>query len=173
MDISEIIKNKRNELSITQNDLAQSLYVSKRSITNWETGKTTPDIDTLVRLAKLYDISLDDLLLDNKEAVNNIKKQARLTLLNRYLLATFITFIAFFFILSTTGLFGDLAKPVLVATYIGAFANIVSMVYFLSEINKLEDKSEKDLVKDAIKWTFLGITLVILSIILIVMAKYI
>ncbi|APX71499.1 helix-turn-helix domain-containing protein [Companilactobacillus allii] len=172
MEISKIVKNKRNELNLTQNDLAKSLYVSKRSITNWETGKTTPDIDTLVRLAKLYDISLDDLLLDNKKAVNNIKKQAKLALLNKHLIATVITFVALLFTLSTTGLFGDLAKPVFTAIYIGALANIVSMVYFLDEINKLEDKSEQDLEKSAIKWTFLGFISVILSIIIIVMIKY-
>lgn len=51
MEISEILKNKRTELNMTQDDLAKSLYVSKRSITNWETGRTTPDIDSLIRLS--------------------------------------------------------------------------------------------------------------------------
>ncbi|WP_125588431.1 helix-turn-helix domain-containing protein [Companilactobacillus jidongensis] len=172
MEISKILKNKRTELDMTQGDLAKSLYVSKRSITNWETGRTTPDIDSLIRLSKLYDISLDDLLLNNKNAVDNVKKQAQLKLMNIYLAATFITLLAFLFILGTTGLYGDLSKPVYVITWIGAISNNIAMVYFLDQINKLENKSEKQLLLSALKWTLLGLTIVILSIIIIIMIKY-
>lgn len=172
MEISEILKNKRTELNMTQDDLAKSLYVSKRSITNWETGRTTPDIDSLIRLSKLYDISLDDLLLNNSKAVKSIKNQAKLNSMNTYLAFTFITFLAFIFILATTGLYGDLAKPVLAVAYIGGFANTAAMVYFLDQINKLENKSEKQLLFSALKWTLLGFTIVIVSIIIIVMTTY-
>jgi len=157
---------------MTQADLAESLYVSKRSITNWETGRTTPDIDSLIRLAKLYDISLDDLLLNNYKVVKNIKEHAKLTSMNKYLTTTFITFLAFFFIISTTGLYGNLAKPVLIAAYIGVLTNAFAMVYFLDQINKLENKSQKELAVSALKWTLLGIILVQISIIIIVMIKF-
>jgi len=85
---------------------------------------------------------------------------------------TFITFLAFFFIISTTGLYGNLAKPVLIAAYIGVLTNAFAMVYFLDQINKLENKSQKELAVSALKWTLLGITLVQISIIIIVMIKF-
>jgi len=169
MEISEILKEKRAELNMTQDELAKSLYVSKRSITNWETGRTTPDIDSLIRLAKLYDISLDDLLLDNKKAVNNIKNQAKLKSMNKYLIATVITFLAFIFILGTTGLYGELAKPVLIAAYIGGFANVGAMVYFLDQINGLENKSENELIKSSLKWMAIGVSLILVGIIAIIL----
>ncbi|WP_125566810.1 helix-turn-helix domain-containing protein [Companilactobacillus insicii] len=172
MEISQLLKDKRKQLNMTQADLAKSLYVSVRSISNWETGKTTPDIDSLIQLAKLYGISLDDLLLNNSKVVNNIKKQAQLSLMNKYLAVTFITFLSFIFILGSTGLYGDLALPVYIVVCIGALGNIFSMVYFLDQINTLENKSEKELFKSSIKWTLLGFIVVIISIIIIVMIKY-
>lgn len=172
MEISDLLKNKRKEMNLTQEELAKSLYVSKRSITNWETGKNTPDIDSLISLAKLYDISLDDLLLNNSIVVSNIKKQIQLKTMYKYLMCTFITFLAFFFIISTTGLYGNLAKPVYYSALIGGGSNVFAIVYFLDKINKLENKSESDLIKSTVKWILGGIIMVIISIIMIIMVKY-
>ena len=61
MELAETLKNKRLELCLTQDELAALIFVSKRTITNWENGKTYPDAESLLRLADLYQISLDEL----------------------------------------------------------------------------------------------------------------
>ncbi|MDM7545323.1 helix-turn-helix transcriptional regulator, partial [Lactococcus lactis] len=43
---------------VTNVELANQLLVSSKTISNWETGKTTPDIDNLIRIASLFQISL-------------------------------------------------------------------------------------------------------------------
>ncbi|QQK08353.1 helix-turn-helix transcriptional regulator [Miniphocaeibacter halophilus] len=64
MEIKNILKDRRKKLNLTQEQVAEKIFVSKKSVSNWETGRTTPDIDSLIRIAKLYDLSLDNLLLE-------------------------------------------------------------------------------------------------------------
>ncbi|MEG2254447.1 MAG: helix-turn-helix transcriptional regulator [Vagococcus sp.] len=75
MEISQMLKEQRKKYELTQEDLSEKIFVSKKTISNWETGKTTPDIDSLIRLAKLFDLSLDELLLEGSTIVEEMKKK--------------------------------------------------------------------------------------------------
>ncbi|MDT2782048.1 helix-turn-helix domain-containing protein [Vagococcus fluvialis] len=50
------------------------MLVSKKTISNWETGKTTPDLESLLRLSDLFNLSLDELIKGDKEIMEKIKK---------------------------------------------------------------------------------------------------
>jgi len=63
----EIIKEKRKQLGITQDELAKELKVSRSAISNWEIGRNYPDINTLIHLAQMYNMSLDGLFNENIE----------------------------------------------------------------------------------------------------------
>ena len=78
MNFGEVLQTKRKSMGLTQEDLADKLFVSSKTISNWETGKTTPDIDNLIRIASLFQISLDNLLTEGSEVVENIKKKAEI-----------------------------------------------------------------------------------------------
>ena len=75
MNFGEILQTKRKEKGLTQEDLAHQLLVSSKTISNWETNKTTPDIDNVIRISQLFDISLNHLLLEGSDMVENIKKK--------------------------------------------------------------------------------------------------
>lgn len=77
MKISTIIKQRRLDLNLTQEQVAEQIFVSTKSISNWENDKNFPDIESLVRLAKLYDLSLDSLLLEGSDIVKDIKKKEK------------------------------------------------------------------------------------------------
>lgn len=62
MDIGAKIRDARVKSGLTQEQAAEALSVSRQTISNWETGKTYPDIVSVVRMSDLYDISLDRLL---------------------------------------------------------------------------------------------------------------
>lgn len=66
---SESIKKHRKAKGLTQNQLAQKLYVTKQAISKWETGSGYPDTSTLPTLAKLLDISIDELMGENQELI--------------------------------------------------------------------------------------------------------
>lgn len=53
MEISQRIKLERQTVKWTQEELADKIFVSKRTISNWETGRTVPDIESVLRLAKV------------------------------------------------------------------------------------------------------------------------
>lgn len=60
--IAENIKFYRKELGLTQGQLAEKLNGKKSLVSNYENGYSTPDIFTLCKLSKIFDITLDDLV---------------------------------------------------------------------------------------------------------------
>ena len=62
MKISERIKKYREENPITQQELADKLYVSKQAISKWENDKSLPDISMYPTIASLLNISVDELM---------------------------------------------------------------------------------------------------------------
>ncbi|MBQ8598302.1 MAG: helix-turn-helix transcriptional regulator, partial [Lachnospiraceae bacterium] len=74
MNIGDKIKNAREENNLTQSQAAESLMVSRQTISNWETGKSLPDILSVIRMSELYQISLDELLKGDKAMMAQIEK---------------------------------------------------------------------------------------------------
>lgn len=77
MTVGEILKNKRIELNYTQEDIAKKLYISRQSISNWELGKSYPDIEKLILLSDLYKISLDSLVKDDYKMAEKLKEDSK------------------------------------------------------------------------------------------------
>ena len=62
MDLGIRIKQHRTTHGFSQEDLAREIYVSRQTISNWETDKTYPDVESLLLLSALFDVSVDDLV---------------------------------------------------------------------------------------------------------------
>ena len=62
MEIGRQIKKYRTELKLSQEELADKIYVTRQTVSNWENDKNYPDIHSLVLLSSLFGISLDDLV---------------------------------------------------------------------------------------------------------------
>ena len=62
MKVGENILKLRTEKNMSQLDLADALEVSRQSVSKWETGAAVPELDKLVRMTKLFDVSLDELV---------------------------------------------------------------------------------------------------------------
>ncbi|ALV23062.1 helix-turn-helix domain-containing protein [Carnobacterium antarcticum] len=73
MKFHESIKEKRKKLNLTQEEVAEKLFVSRQTISNWENGKTLPDIESLISISELYEISLDELIKGDKKMQRKIK----------------------------------------------------------------------------------------------------
>ena len=68
LPIAEIIRNKRREKNVTQDELAQALGVTFQSVSRWETGVAYPDIEFIPKIALFFGITTDELLGANEEA---------------------------------------------------------------------------------------------------------
>lgn len=62
------IKEFREELGLTQKELAEKIGNVQRNISNWENGTSEPDCATIVKLAEIFQISIDELF--GKDSVN-------------------------------------------------------------------------------------------------------
>ena len=62
MKIGELLRKLRNEKHLSQEQLAEKLNVSSRSVSRWENGNTMPDISLIIELADFYDIDIRELL---------------------------------------------------------------------------------------------------------------
>lgn len=63
--VSKHLQRLRKQHNYTQEDLAKELNLSRQAVSQWETGNTIPDLETLLTLSKLYHISINDILEPN------------------------------------------------------------------------------------------------------------
>ena len=63
MEFYEKLQELRKSRGLTQEELAEMLYVSRTAISKWESGRGCPSIDSLKAISKCFSVSLDDLLL--------------------------------------------------------------------------------------------------------------
>lgn len=113
MDIGNKIKNARMQSGLTQEAAAEALGVSRQTISNWENGKTYPDIVSVIKMSDLYDISLDRLLKENSsesgyldylnestDIVESKNKLTKIVLTAAYLVIWAFSLIVFWFFIS-------------------------------------------------------------------------
>ncbi len=81
MEFNEKLQQLRKQKKMTQEQLADKLFVSRTAVSKWESGKGYPNIESLKSLAKLFDVSIDELLsgeelleLASDENRSNMKK---------------------------------------------------------------------------------------------------
>ncbi|MDI9538601.1 MAG: helix-turn-helix domain-containing protein [Bacteroidota bacterium] len=79
--IGLFLKDLRKESGMTQEQLAEKLNVSNRTISRWENARTMPDFDFLIELAKIYDVSVEELLKGERTA-DMMEKQTEEALYN-------------------------------------------------------------------------------------------
>lgn len=96
MELSNQIKKYRTDMNLSQEDLAEKIYVTRQTISNWENNKSYPDIHSLLLLSSLFHISLDQLIKGDvkimKEEINReeLKNFNRDSVMFTVLLALFI-----------------------------------------------------------------------------------
>ncbi|MBI9046842.1 MAG: helix-turn-helix transcriptional regulator [Anaerolineaceae bacterium] len=62
MDFNEKLQQLRKQKSMTQEQLAEELFISRTAVSKWESGKGYPNIDSLKNISKIFSVSIDDLL---------------------------------------------------------------------------------------------------------------
>lgn len=75
MKIGIKLKQGRADKNLTQEEAAKILNVSRSTVSSWEVNRTYPDLDMLVSLSDLYDISLDLMLREDEEMVQTLSQE--------------------------------------------------------------------------------------------------
>ena len=80
MDVGNQIRERRQRLGLSQEELAQRLYVSRVTISHWETGRTLPDVQSMLLLANLFGTTIDEMVRgDVDEMREMVEKDERRT----------------------------------------------------------------------------------------------
>ena len=83
MELGNQIKAHRAALSLSQEELAEKVYVTRQTVSNWETDKSYPDIHSLLLLSALFDVSLDQLIKGDLETMKQEVNAADVKAMNR------------------------------------------------------------------------------------------
>ena len=76
MELGNQIKKYRGEQKLSQDALAEKIFVSRQTISNWENEKSYPDVSSLVRLSEVFGVSVDVLLKGDAEEMKKIINEA-------------------------------------------------------------------------------------------------
>ena len=87
MEFNEKLQKLRKDRGLTQEELAEALFVSRTAISKWESGRGYPSIDSLKEISKFFSVTIDDLLsterllsIAERENKSNIQKMCNLLL---------------------------------------------------------------------------------------------
>lgn len=84
MELGKQIKKYRQEVQLSQEELADRVYVSRQTISNWENDKSYPDVNSLVLLSEIFQISLDNLIKGDIEVMKDVIQKEEIVKMNRY-----------------------------------------------------------------------------------------
>jgi transcriptional regulator with XRE-family HTH domain len=77
MIFSEKLKNERKNKGWSQEELAEKLFVSRQSVSKWETGQNYPSIVIIIKLSDLFGITIDELLRSDEELTEKVIKDSK------------------------------------------------------------------------------------------------
>ena len=69
MDTKEILCQLRNRKGMSQDELAEKVFVTRQAVSRWENGETTPNVETLKLLSKVIDVSINTLLGSSRKLI--------------------------------------------------------------------------------------------------------
>lgn len=84
MELGKQIKMYRLENKLSQEELADRIYVSRQTISNWENDKSYPDINSLVLLSEVFKVSLDKLIKGDVDVMKDVIQKEEVDKMNHY-----------------------------------------------------------------------------------------
>ena len=128
MEVGEKLRERRNTLHMTQDEVAEALGVTRQAISNWENGRSYPDIERIIRLSDIYQLSLDELLKGDNKMVHQLQKN---TQQNRFI-KTFSLLLLVNVVLMVGLIFASpLSKIIWVLLFLLLMANTFSIFYLI------------------------------------------
>ena len=84
MELGKHIKKYRQEKQLSQEELANRIYVTRQTVSNWENDKSYPDVNSLLLLSEIFQISLDRLIKGDIDTMKEVIKKEEVTQLKCY-----------------------------------------------------------------------------------------
>ena len=147
MELNTQIRKYRAGMKLSQEELAEKVYVTRQTISNWENGKSYPDIHSLLLLSSLFNVSLDQLIKGDIEIMKEEIKEVEINKLNRY--GTIFTILLVVTIISAVPL-------VLWFDVYGMAAGVILFgvtMYFALKVEKVKKENDVQTYKEIVAFT--------------------
>ena len=135
MNLSKQIKKYRTREQLSQEELAQKLYITRQTISNWENERSYPDIHNLLLMSVLFNVSLDDLVKGDVEIMKNEIQNAQM---NKWAISMGI--------FAVLGAF-SIGPMIRVLGTKGLLISVAFFVFSIYSANKIEKIKEKHNLK--------------------------
>lgn len=147
MELNTQIRKYRAGMKLSQEELAEKVYVTRQTISNWENGKSYPDIHSLLLLSSLFNVSLDQLIKGDIEIMKEEIKEVEINKLNRY--GTIFTILLVVTIISAVPL-------VLWFDVYGMAVGVILFgvtMYFALKVEKVKKENDVQTYKEIVAFT--------------------
>lgn len=147
MELGKQIKMYRLENKLSQEELADRIYVSRQTISNWENDKSYPDINSLVLLSEVFKVSLDKLIKGDVDVMKDVIQKEEVDKMNHY--GRIYTIMLIVTVVSAVPLF----------MWLGLWAfipwGIIWMIsmYFASKIEKIKKDNDVQTYKEIVAFS--------------------
>ena len=147
MELGKQIRMYRQEAQLSQEELADRVYVSRQTISNWENDKSYPDVNSLVLLSEVFHISLDKLIKGDIDVMKEAIKKEEVEKMKQY--GTIYTILLIATVVAAVPLF----------MWIGTWAFIpwgiifASAMYFAFKIERLKKDNDIQTYKEIVAFS--------------------
>lgn len=147
MELGNKIKYYRGEKELSQEELAERVYVSRQTISNWENNKSYPDINSIVLLSEIFEISIDNLIKGDVEQMKKEINSEDVKKLNLYssimLILMLVATILLMPMLKFIGLYG----------FIPYFVLVGCAMFFAIKVDKIKKDNDIQTYKEIVAFT--------------------
>jgi transcriptional regulator with XRE-family HTH domain len=126
MSIGEKLKQARSATDFTQEAIAEKAGVSRQTLSNWENGKSYPDVVSILTLSNVYGVTIDSLLKGDNAMIKHLEESTNVTRSIRQLAASLAALAVF--------LFGNVFLVSMTGTSFYHFLNVPSLLLILTPI---------------------------------------
>lgn len=147
MELGNKIKYYRNEKELSQEALAERVYVSRQTISNWENNKSYPDINSIVLLSEIFEISIDNLIKGDVELMKKEINSEEVKKLNFY--ATMMVIL----MLVATILLMPMLKFIGLYGFIPYFVLVACAMFFAIKVDKIKKDNDIQTYKEIVAFT--------------------
>lgn len=147
MELGNKIKYYRGEKEFSQEELAERVYVSRQTISNWENNKSYPDINSIVLLSEIFEISIDYLIKGDVEQMKKEINSEEVKKLNFY-----ATIMAILMLVATIWLM-PMLKFIGLYGFIPYFVLVACAMFFAIKVDKIKKDNDIQTYKEIVAFT--------------------
>ena len=147
MNISNVIREQRNKASLSQEELGERIYVTRQTISSWENGKSYPDINSLILLSQVFDMTIDSLVKGDLEKMEQKIEKSDVRDMNRYSYIMTFLFVVSLILFSLSWYLAFVPGAVIAAVAFCAY------LYFAQKVEKIKAQYDVQTYREIIAFS--------------------